>query len=169
MSLSFVVCGIILFYLFRREIHNNFNFRRWMQDHLMAVSLVLLVSVLNTQNAQLLSSEIFGLPMFSGPLSEELEVKLKFYSLISIIIHDGLLLFCEIYTTAFLQAFFTTASLGFIFKILSLIVAITLRSIAQVKYRQNKSLQLRKIRSSTAVEEESELPNTPPPLEEAGS
>jgi len=144
MIFSFFINFFAFIYLFRQEAVRSTTVRDWLVDHFYIVIFVMFLSILNTQNGKILSSEIFGLAMFSAPVSDDMNAQLKFFSLTSTIFHAGVVLFCQIYTTYYLNTFQTMATIGFIFNGITFFVNIVSKSVS--KYRKSV---INKMRSST--------------------
>jgi len=154
---SSVLNFTIVSYVLKKELITNKQFKEWVTAHLNIVYLIHLLSILNTQNGHLWTSELLGLESFSAPMSEEMQVQLKFYSLISIILGDGIVLSSQIYVSIYLNTFFTPSSLAFIFTGLNIIAAIIVRSLAHVKQSQaKKSIEFNREVPSPSASERSE-------------
>jgi len=124
MLFSFILNLLSVIYAIRKQGIKHQDFKDWMVDHFCFVYLVIGISTLNSQIGRILTSNIFGLSMFSGPRHEQMEAELKFFSLASTIFHEAIALGCQIYTTYYLDTFFTVASLGFIYNGIRIIMDI---------------------------------------------
>jgi len=107
-----------------------------MMEHLYIIFVVFILSILNTQNGKIITSEIFGWATFSAPMSTHMEAELKFFSLASTIFHGAILFSCQIYTADYLQTFNIMATLGFIFNAITILISVIAKVRAQLKYRK---------------------------------
>jgi len=126
-------------YLLRKEIQRNEEFKNWIPMNFVAVNGVHVLSILNTINSRLWTSEIFGLEMFTAPISDDTMMDLKFFSLISLILNDCMILVSQVYTFVFLNTFYTPSSLAFIATVCNILVTLLLQILAKVKHHRRKS------------------------------
>jgi len=153
--ISSSICnGLLFLHFLRNETIRNSSAKDWLFCHYFVVIIVMFFSMLNTQNGTVLTSEIFGLSMFSAPMSKEIKIKLKSFSMISIVFYSGTILFCQVYTSYYLQTIETMASLGFIFTAICILFHTVKRSF----YIYKKAKISKKMQSSEASMETEMVP-----------
>jgi len=144
---SFLLNIITTLYAFRKEKFKSQAFRDWRIELEIFFNFVIFLSFINTQNGRLLTSEIFGLAVFSAPMSQRIETELKFFSLSTTIFSSAIVLFCQIYSSIKLETVLMIGNVGLIFN--GILVIMNLFTKFLVRYQYRGSTQFPKSSSSS--------------------
>lgn len=85
---SFLANGIILYYVFSKEMTSNIHFREWNVNHTSIFRVLLMLACFDMQAISLISSKVFNITSTDAPLSYEARYKLSIFSSVSLFLEN---------------------------------------------------------------------------------